>query len=139
MAGALTAGVALVERAGSRGQDAVLSAQGNGPVEANAVVVHRVRGAAVRAGGASGGPEFAEGDGLAGGLVRLGGEGLVQPGADVGAGEGFALVAEVVAYSHVTLTMEQEIADSLQTRWLCFVAIKGEGERHISHRSRIRS
>lgn len=29
-------------------------------------------------------------------------------------------------YSHVTLTMEQEIADSLQTRWLRFVASEGE-------------
>lgn len=28
-------------------------------------------------------------------------------------------------YSHVTLTMEQEIADSLQTRWLRFVASEG--------------
>ncbi|MFI1285906.1 hypothetical protein ACH4U5_35010 [Streptomyces sp. NPDC020858] len=31
-----------------------------------------------------------------------------------------------VLYSHVPLTMEQEIADSLQTRWLRFVV--GEGE-----------
>ncbi|WP_406470714.1 hypothetical protein OH738_34005 [Streptomyces hirsutus] len=29
-------------------------------------------------------------------------------------------------YSHVTLTMEQEIADSLQTRWLRFAASEGE-------------
>ncbi|MEU9167642.1 integrase [Streptomyces sp. NPDC048420] len=29
-------------------------------------------------------------------------------------------------YSHVTLAMEQEIADSLQTRWLRFVASEGE-------------
>jgi hypothetical protein len=29
-------------------------------------------------------------------------------------------------YSHVTLTMEQEIADSLQTRWLCFVDSEGK-------------
>ncbi|MYT04377.1 MULTISPECIES: hypothetical protein [Streptomyces] len=29
-------------------------------------------------------------------------------------------------HSHVTLTMEQEIADSLQTRWLRFVASEGE-------------
>lgn len=29
-------------------------------------------------------------------------------------------------YSHVTLTIEQEIADSLQTRWLRFVASEGE-------------
>ncbi|MCY0962336.1 hypothetical protein [Streptomyces sp. H27-H5] len=29
-------------------------------------------------------------------------------------------------YSHVPLTMEQEIADSLQTRWLRFVASEGE-------------
>ncbi|MEU9464350.1 hypothetical protein [Streptomyces sp. NPDC048312] len=30
-------------------------------------------------------------------------------------------------YSHVTLAVEQAIADSLQTRWLRFVASKGEG------------
>lgn len=28
-------------------------------------------------------------------------------------------------YSHVALAMEQEIADSLQTRWLRFVASEG--------------
>ncbi|MFH8476772.1 hypothetical protein [Streptomyces sp. NPDC018000] len=36
-------------------------------------------------------------------------------------------------YSHVPLTMEQEIADSLRTRWPCFVAGEGEstGKRHL--------
>ncbi|CAM5459355.1 hypothetical protein SALBM311S_03116 [Streptomyces alboniger] len=29
-------------------------------------------------------------------------------------------------YSHVTLTVEQEIADSLQTRWLRFVDSEGK-------------
>ncbi|WP_269475863.1 MULTISPECIES: hypothetical protein [Streptomyces] len=31
-------------------------------------------------------------------------------------------------HSHVALAMEQEIADSLQSRWLRFAA--SEGERH---------
>jgi putative transposase len=43
-------------------------------------------------------------------------------------------------YSHVTLTMEQEIADSLQTRWLRLRGQRGRAlEGAISHRARIRS
>lgn len=44
-------------------------------------------------------------------------------------------------YSHVPLTMEQEIADSLQTRWLRFVASEGElwNVPAISHRPLFRS
>lgn len=43
-------------------------------------------------------------------------------------------------HSHVTLTMEQEIADSLQTRWLRLRGQRGRAlESAISHCSRIRS
>ncbi|WP_406396758.1 hypothetical protein OG806_09070 [Streptomyces sp. NBC_00882] len=43
-------------------------------------------------------------------------------------------------YSHGALAMEQEIADSLQTRWLRFVDSEGStGKSAISHCYRIRS
>lgn len=42
-------------------------------------------------------------------------------------------------YSHVALAMEQEIADSLQSRWLRFAASERALEGAISHCSTIRS
>lgn len=42
-------------------------------------------------------------------------------------------------YSHVALAVEQEIADSLQSRWLRFAASERALEGAISHRPTIRS